>query len=384
VFFEGMKRCCFAVALFLPWLAPAAAREQFVYFGTYSGPKSKGIYISRFDPATGRLTAPELAAETRNPSFLAIHPGARFLYAVGEIDDAQGKGNGTVSAFAIEVQTGKLTLLNQQSSGGSGPCHLAVDSRGKCVLTANYGSGRVAALPLRADGSLGAATATIQHTGFSVNPQRQAGPHAHFICPSPDDRFALACDLGLDRVIAYHLDPNVPRLTPANPGFVTVSPGAGPRHLTFSPGGKFVYVINEMISSITAFSYEAKTAAMTEVQTISTLPMESSTTSSCAEIAMHPTGRFLYGSNRGHDSIAVFAVDKKSGKLACLEHQSTQGRTPRHFTIDPTGRWLLAENQGSDTVVVFRIDPVTGKLQPTGQTLPIGSPVCAVFVGGRP
>ncbi len=384
VLFGGMKLYCVVVALVLLGLAPAAAREQPVYFGTYTGAKSKGIYVSRLDPATGRLSAPELAAETTNPSFLAIHPGERFIYAVGEVDDGQGKGNGVVSAFAIEAKTGKLTLLNQQSSGGGGPCHLAVDAKGKCVLTANYGAGSLAVLPIRADGSLGAPTTTIQHTGSSVNPQRQAGPHAHFICPSPDNRFALACDLGLDRVIAYHLDAKVPKLTSANAGFATVAPGAGPRHLTFSPDGQFVYVINEMISSITAFRYSARTAAMTEVQTISTLPKDSSTTSYCAEIAMHPTGKFLYGSNRGHDSIAVFAVDQKSGKLTSLEHPSTQGRTPRHFAIDPTGRWLLAENQASDSVVVFSIDVVTGKLKPTGQTLPVGSPVCAVFVGGHP
>lgn len=379
-----MKRCCFAVALLLLWLAPAAAEAQLVYFGTYTGAKSKGIYVSRLDPATGRLSAPELAAETTNPSFLAIHPGARFIYAVGETDDGQGKGNGVVSAFAIEAKTGKLTLVNRQSSGGGGPCHLAVDAKGKCILTANYGSGSIAALPIRADGSLGVPTTTIQHTGSSVNPQRQAGPHAHFICPSPDDRFALACDLGLDRVIAYQLDPNVARLTPAKPGFATVAPGAGPRHLAFSPDGNFVYVINEKISSVTVFRYEAKTAAMIEVQTLSTLPKDSATTSYCAEIAMHPTGKFLYGSNRGHDSIAVFAVDQKSGKLTSLEYPSTQGKTPRHFAIDPTGRWLLAENQGSDSVGVFSIDTATGQLKPTGQTVAVGSPVCAVFVGGHP
>lgn len=378
-----MKRCCFAFGLLLLCLAPVGDRGQLVYFGTYTGAKSKGIYVCRFDPVAGRLTAPELAAETKNPSFLAIHPGERFIYAVGEVDDGHGKGHGTVSAFAIEAKTGKLTLVNQQSSGGGGPCHLAVDAGGKCVLTANYGSGSIAVLPIRADGSLGAPTTTIQHAGASVDLQRQAGPHAHFICPSPDHRFALTCDLGLDRVIAYQLDASVPKLTPVNPGFALVAPGAGPRHLTFSHDGKFVYVINEMASTITAFSYEAKTAAMIEVQTISTLPKDSASNNSCAEIAMHPTGRFLYGSNRGHDSIAVFAVDQKSGRLTSLEHQPTQGRTPRHFAIDPTGRWLLAENQASDSVVLFSIDAVTGQLKPTGQMVTVGSPVCAVFVGGR-
>jgi len=288
-----MRRYGLGVALAWLGLAAAAAKEQLVFFGTYTGAKSKGIYVSRFDPATGRLTAPELAAEAKNPSFLAIHPGERLVYAVGEVDDGQGQGNGVVSAFVIEAKTGKLTLLNRQSSGGGGPCHLAVDVKGTYILAANYGSGSVVALPIRADGSLNAAATAIQHTGASVNPERQAGPHAHFISPSPDNRFALVCDLGLDRVMAYHLDGKVPKRMPANPGFITVAPGAGPRHITFSPDGKFVYVINEMISSITAFSYEAKTAALTEVQSVSTLPKDSSTASSGAEIAMHPTGRFL-------------------------------------------------------------------------------------------
>lgn len=383
VLFGGMKSYCVVVGLGLLSLAAASAGEQLVYFGTYTGAKSKGIYVSRFDPANGRLSVPELAAEKTNPSFLAVHPGAHYLYAVGETDDGQGKGHGVVSAFAIEAETGKLALLNQQSSGGGGPCHLAVDAKGKCVLTANYGSGSVAALPIRPDGSLDAPTTTLQHAGSSVNPQRQAGPHAHFICPSPDNRFALACDLGLDRVIAYQLDSQIAKLTPAKSGFVTVAPGAGPRHLAFSPDGSFVYVINEMISSVTAFRYETTTAAMIELQTISTLPEDSDTTSYCAEIALHPTGKFLYGSNRGHDSIAVFAVDRTTGKLTSLEYPSTQGKTPRHFAIDPTGRWLLAENQGSNSVVVFSIDPATGRLKPTGQTVAVGSPVCVVFVVGR-
>ncbi len=379
-----MKQPCLAVAFLLLGLTPAAAQEQLVYFGTYTSARSKGIYVSRFDPATGRLGAAELAAETKNPSFLAVHPGKRFLYAVGEGDDGQAKGHGTVSAYAIEAGTGKLALVNRQSSGGGGPCHLSLDAKGECVLTANYGSGSVAALPVRADGGLGAPATMVQHTGTSVNRERQAGPHAHFICPSPDNRFALACDLGLDRVITYHLEARNAGLTPAKPGFATVAPGAGPRHLAFSPDGKFVYVINEMISSITAFRYEAATGAMVEVQTISTLPPDSALTSYCAEIAVHPTGKFLYGSNRGHDSLAVFAVDQKSGKLTALEYPSTQGKTPRHFAIDPTGRWLLAENQGSDLVVVFGVDGVSGRLKPTGQTLVVGSPVCAVFVGNLP
>jgi 6-phosphogluconolactonase len=352
------------------------AAESLVYFGTYTGAKSKGIYVSRFDSGSGKLSAPELAAEIKTPAFLAVSPDRNHLYAVSELSQT-----GAVSAFAIERKTGRLTLLNQQFSGGSATCHLAVDATGKCLFVANYGSGSVAALPIQADGSLGEATAILQHAGSSVNPQRQAGSHAHFILPSPDNRFTLDCDLGLDKIFINHLDAKAAKLTPDEPPFATVAPGSGPRHLVFSRDGKFVYVINEMASTITVFSYAAKHATMAEVQTFSTLPKDFATNNTTSEIALHPSGKFLYGSNRGHDSIAVFAVDRKSGKLTLVEIQSTQGRTPRHFVIDPTGRWLLAENQASDSVVVFAIDAGSGKLKPTSQSITIGSPVCAVFVG---
>lgn len=359
-------------------LSPASAREYFVYFGTYTGEKSKGIYVSKFDTATGRLTEAELAAETKSPSFLAVHPNQRFLYAVGEINNFEGKRAGAVSAFSIEAKTGKLTLLNQQPSGGLGPCHLALDSDGRCVLTANYGSGSVALLPVNKDGSLGEPTSTIQHTGSSANPQRQAGPHAHFITTDAGSRHALACDLGLDKVLIYRLTGKNAQLVPNDPPSASVAPGAGPRHLVLSPDGKFAYVINEMALTITVFAYDGKRGALTELQTISTVT-EKSDGMSCAEIAVHPSGKFVFGSNRGHNSIAVFAADKKAGKLTFVEHQSTQGRTPRHFAIDPTGRWLLAENQDSSTVVVFAIDQKTGRLKQSGQPLEVPTPVCAVF-----
>ncbi len=364
--------------------APAGSTGgPLVYFGTYTGAKSKGIYVSRFDSATGKLSAPELAAETTNPTFLAVAPGGKFLYAVNEVDEISGIPGGAVSAFALDASTGKLTLLNQQLSGGVGPCHVAVDATGKCLLVANYGSGSIAALPIQADGNLGEATAILQHAGSGANPQRQAGPHAHFILPSPDNQFTLECDLGLDKIFINHLDANAGKLAANEPSFAAVAPGSGPRHLDFSPDGRFVYVINEMGGTITVFSYADTNAAMTEVQTISTLPKDISGKNTAAEIAMRPGGKFLYASNRGHDSIAVFAVNQQTGRLTFVEHQSTQGRTPRHFAIDPTGRWLLAENQDSDSVVVFAIDSETGKLKPTGQTESIGSPVCAVFVGEK-
>lgn len=361
----------------------ALARGFLVYFGTYTGPKSQGIYVSRFDARTGQLSVPELAAETRNPSFLAVHPNRRQLYAVGEIGDFAGQRAGAVSAFAIEPRTGALTLLNQQSSGGQGPCHLSLDAKGKFLLVANYGGGSIASLPLRQDGSLAEAVTVIQHAGSSVNPQRQAGPHAHFITMDPANRFALACDLGLDKVLGYRLDVNSGKLIPNDPPFAVVAPGAGPRQLAFSRDGKFVFVLNELSSSLTAFAYAARRGTLTELQTLSTLPQGFSGNSSCAEVEMHPSGKFVYASNRGHDSIAVFAVEKATGRLTLVEHQPTQGKTPRHFAIDPTGRWLLAENQSSNNVVVFEIDKKTGKLRPTGQTVEVSSPVCAVFVPVR-
>ncbi len=367
------------------WLPAAVASESHVYFGTYTGAKSKGIYVSRFDSAAGRLSTPQLAAETRNPSFLAVHPTEQFLYAVGEVDETQGRRAGAVTAYAIDRKTGRLTPLNQRTSGGTGPCHLSVDATGKCVLVANYGSGSIAAFPIGADGRLGEAASTIQHTGSSVNLQRQAGPHAHFICPSPDNRYALAADLGLDKVLVYQLDAATAKLTAHDPSSAVVAHGAGPRHLVFHPNGKFVYVINEMALTVTTFSYDAARAALFEEQTVSTLPAGYTATDrdSTAELAVHPGGKFVYGSNRGHDSLAVFAVDDKTGKLALIQNESTQGKTPRHFVIDPTGRWLIAENQNSDSVVVFAIDPATGKLKAAGPTMEVPAPVCAVFVAAQ-
>jgi 6-phosphogluconolactonase len=383
---NSIRLACTVLAIFVGMSSNCFAGESLVYFGTYNGAKSKGIYVSRFNSTTGKLGAPELAAEIANATFLAVTPGGNFLYAVSEVDQIGGKPTGAVAAFALDAKTGKLTPLNQQLSGGRGPCHIVVDATGKCLLVANYGGGSIAALPIHTDGSLGEAATILQHSGSSVNTNRQAGPHAHFILPSPDNRFTLDCDLGLDKIFINHLDAPAAKLTPADPSFVTVAPGSGPRHLVFSADGRFVYVINEMGGTVTVFASKAvipSTPVLTEVQTISTLPTDFSGKSTTAEIALHPSGKFLYGSNRGHDSIAVFAVDQQTGKLTFVEHQSTQGRTPRHFAIDPTGHWLLAENQGSDSVIVFALDPESGKLKPTGQTVSIGAPVCAVFVGEK-
>jgi 6-phosphogluconolactonase len=360
----------------------ARAEEFLVYFGTYTGKQSKGIYLSRFQTDTGKLSAPELAAETASPSFLAAHPNHGVLYAVGEVDNFGGKKAGVASAFSIDPASGKLTALNQQSSGGPGPCHLSVDATGKAVLVANYGGGSVAALPIRPNGSLGEHRTFIQHEGSSANKQRQEAPHGHCIVPDPANRFALACDLGLDKVLVYRLDPAGARLTLNEPPSAPLAPGSGPRHLAFLPDGRFVYVINEMLCTVTAFAYDAAKGSLKEVQTISTLPAGESLKPaySTAEIVAHPSGKFIYGSNRGHDTIAVFAVDSATGKLKAIQHEPTQGKIPRNFNIDPTGRYLLAANQNSNSVVVFAIDPATGRLRATGEKIEVGAPVCVVFV----
>ncbi len=357
----------------------AANGQYFVYVGTYTKEKSKGIYAYRFNPAKDQLTSIGLVAETTNPSFLAVHPNRRFLYAVSEMANYEGRNSGAVSAFAIDPKTGKLSFLNKVSSRGGGPAFVTVDKTGKDVLVANYGGGSVAALPVLEDGRLGEASAFVQHAGSSVNAKRQQGPHAHSINVSPDNRFALVADLGLDQVLVYSFDPTKGSLAP-NPPIAKMNPGAGPRHLAFHPSGRFVYVINEMQSSVTAFAYDAARGALRELQTLSTLPKDFAGENTTAEVQAHPTGKFLYGSNRGHDSIAVFAIDAAKGTLTPVEYVPTQGKTPRNFGIDPTGSYLFAANQNSDNVVVFRIDPKTGRLTPTGHVLEVGSPVCVKFV----
>jgi 6-phosphogluconolactonase len=361
---------------------PSAAGGMLVYFGTYTGPKSKGVYVSQLDPATGTLTAPQLAAETTSPSFLAVHPTGSFLYAVNEVNTFGGQPGGSVSAFAIDRRTGLLKGLNAQSSQGAGPAHLIVDKDGRNVLVANYGGGSVAVLPLGKDGKLKSASAMVQHTGSSVNPQRQKEPHAHAIVLDPANRFAYVADLGLDKVLVYQFDGRNGLLTLNNPPSANVKPGAGPRHLAIHPTGRFAYVINEMNCTITAFNNDSTKGALQEAQTISTLPAGQAMQSgfSGAEIEVHPSGKFLYASNRGHDSIAVFTIDQTTGRLTYVENQPTQGSTPRGFGIDPDGRYLLAGNQRSDTVVVFRIDPQSGKLTSTGSKIDLGSPVSVKFV----
>lgn len=364
----------------VPLLAGSLWGQYLMYVGTYTGPESKGIYAYRFDARTGEVTPLGLAGEAKNPSFLAIHPNRKFLYAVGESADG-GAWGGSVSAFALDRATGKLTFLNSASSGGKGPCHLVVDKTGRNLVVANYGSGASAVVPIKADGRLGEPSSTIQHSGSSVDRSRQQGPHAHSANLSPDNRFAFVADLGLDKVLVYKFDAAKGTIKPNAPPFATVAPGSGPRHFAFHPSGKFAYVINEMGSTMTAFAYDAAGGVLTSLQTISTLPAGFSGKSYCAEVVAHPSGKFLYGSNRGHNSISVFAIDPLKGTLTAVEQTLTGGKWPRNFNIDPTGAYLFAANEQSNDIFLFRIDPATGKLKATGKRLEIGKPVCIKFVG---
>ena len=372
-----------ALVVFVP--APhLSAAEYWMYVGTYTGARSKGIYAWGFDTSTGKFTERGLVAETPNPSFLAVHPNGKFLYAVNEISHFQRMSTtGSVTAFAIDPATAKLTLLNAQASLGDGPCHLALDKQGKCLIVANYNNGSVAAFPLASNGLLNASTGFFQHRGSGALPQRQAGPHAHCVVVSPDDRFALVADLGLDEVLSYRLDAATGSMTVNDPPFVKVEAGAGPRHLAFHPNGRFVYLINEMGSTVDTFAYDAPKGALRELQTISTVPKDYKGQNDTAEIQVHPSGKFLYGSNRGNDSIAVFKIDSKAGTLTPVEHVPTQGKTPRNFAIDPSGAYLLAANQQSNNIVVFKIDPSTGRLTSTGQILNAPSPVCITFAPSK-
>ena len=298
-----------------------------VYFGTYTSGEGKGIYVAELDRESGKLSEPRLAGEAVNPSFLAIHPSQKFLYAVGEVSDFEGKKSGGVSAFVVDPKSGALKLINQMSSGGAGPCHLTVDATGKDVLVANYGGGSVACLPINDDGSLRAASTFIQHEGSSVDKQRQAGPHAHSINIDAANRYAVAADLGLDKLMVYRFDPVKGTLTPNDPPSLSLPAGGGPRHFAFHPDGVHAYACNEMLSTVSALSYDPKQGVLTELQTISTLPAGGHPGNSTAEVRVHPSGKFVYVSNRGHDSIAMFAVDAKTGKLTPLGQESTRWRS---------------------------------------------------------
>src|SRR5882724_5290276 len=362
---------------------PNANHSYLIYVGTYTGPSSKGIYGFRFDPYSGKSTSLGLVAESANPSFLAIDPTQHYLYAANELGDYKGEKTGGISAFAIDPKTGKLTFLNEVSSRGAGPCHVALDKTGKYVLVANYDGGSVAVFPVLPDGRLGEASAVVQHSGHGPNTERQEGPHAHEIRLTRDNRFAIATDLGLDELLVYHFDVAKGTLAANDPTFAKVEPGAGPRHFALHPSGKFVYSLNEMGGSVTGFAYDARKGALSSLQTISSLPKDFKGKNDSAEIAADASGRFLYASNRGPDNIAVFAIDPAKGTLKLVEHVPTKGKTPRNFAIDPTGKYLFAANEESNNIAVFRVDPKSGRLTDTGQLLEVPSPVCVVFMSAE-
>ncbi len=359
----------------------AAAKGQYLaYVGTYTAKtNSKGIYAFHFDTATGQLTAIGVAAETPDPSWVVVHPSGKYAYAANEAGKAS-----TVSAFAVDAKNGKLTLLNQIPALGEDPCYLSFDKTGKYVLVANYSSGTIAVFPVLADGRLGEHTALVKDEGATgPNKERQEAPHAHWIGVTPGNLFAFVADLGLDEIMMYRFDANKGSLVPHEPAFATLDPGAGPRHIAIHPNGRFVYAANELKSTVTVFSSAAQKKNQPYLvlkQQVSLLPQNFSGRNDAAEIAVHPNGKFLYASNRGHDSIAVFAIDEANGTLTSVADVSTGGKEPRHFAIDPTGKYLLAENQFSNNIVVFKIDPTTGGLTPTGQVVEVPSPVDLTFV----
>lgn len=354
---------------------PAPVR---VYVGTVTDGDSEGIYLYDLDLSSGKLSSLGLAAEAVNPSFIAIHPEKPFLYAIDSMQAPGGERVGAVSAFAIEKETGKLTLLNQQSSGGAGPCHVAIDGTGRTVLVANYSGGNVSAYPVAQDGRIREAFGFVQHSGSGPNERRQKGPHAHSVNFDSAGRFAFVADLGTDEVVVYRVDAAEGLFEPHVPRGAKLAPGAGPRHLAFHPSGRYAYVINELDNTIVAFSYDAAGGVLDQIQTVAALPPGFENESWTAEILVHPSGKYIYGSNRGHDSIVVFAV-AEDGTLTLVEHQPTLGAHPRNFGIDPSGRVLIVANRDSDNLAPFLIDPDSGKLSPAGETYPISKPVCVRF-----
>jgi len=371
-------------AMAAPAKGMTTASSYFVYVGTYTGPTSKGIYGFRFDPKTGQFTSTGLAAELPNPAWLVTDPQHRFLYAATEMGPEPGadnyKKNGSISSYSINPKTGALTFLNKVDAGGGGSCHLVVDKTGKMLFVANYGSGNVASFAIKADGSFGERTGFDQHTGSSIDPARQTGPHAHEVVLSPDNRFLFVPDLGMDQIKVYRVDAAKGTFTPNDPPFATVKAGLGPRHFTFGRGAKFAYAICEMGSSVVVFAYDPAKGALTPLQTISTLPSDFKGEDNSAEIEVGRSGRFLYASNRGNDSITVFAIDPIKGTLTMVQVVPTQGKIPRNFAIDPTGKYLVAGNQKSDQMVVFDVDQNDGQLKPAGQVVDVPAPVSILFV----
>lgn len=357
--------------------------EYWVYVGTaaYHDEPKNALYLCRFSSITGALNVVGVTAATANPGFLAVHPSERFLYAVNEIGEYQGEKNGAVSAFRIDRQAGSLTLLNQLPALGANPSFVTVSKNGKFVLFASYYGG-VVSRSIRADGSLSDPAATLQ-VGVPAGAPHQENSHPHAVVLSPDNRFAIVPDLGLNRILAFHFDEMSGALVPNDPAFWQSIAGSGPRHFAFTPDGRFAYAINEMQSSLSVLSYDARAGAFQHIETVSTLPASFKDANTGAEVVVAASGKFVYASNRGHDSIAVFAIDRDRGTLTLVQDVSVEGKTPRNFAIDPSGSFLLVGNQDSNEIVEFRIQSRTGRLAPTGQRVQIPSPTCIVFVRAR-
>ena len=394
-----MRSSCIALAAALSCLAAgttlaaeppfqAAPQSVLVYFGTHGvtpaqlGPgqtlPDKGIYAARFDEATGHLTPLGRVAEVERPTWLVAGPGNHVLYSVSETGN-DGKSEASVLSFTVDPATGQLTLINSVGSGGGGATHLALDTKSQTLLVANYGTGQVSALPVMADGSLGAAASVQNDVGTGPSP-RQQGPHAHGVAVDPSGRFVLVTDLGADRIFIYHLDPATHQLSPADPAYEATPAGSGPRHLVFSPNGKFAYADTELTAEVRVYGWNAASGRLTLVQTQSAVAKDYYGKKSGGEIVLSPDGRFLYVSNRGEDTVAVYAVNAKTGHITEVQRMPTQGDQPWHFTLDPTGKWFLVANESSSSVAVFKRSPVTGKLTPTPETIDLPRPVNITFV----
>jgi 6-phosphogluconolactonase len=356
---------------------PAADTHFLAFAGTYTGKTgSKGIYAFDFDASAGKLTPKGLAAETESPSWVAIHPSGKFAYAANEASKQS-----TVTSFSVDAKSAKLTKLNQMSAFGEDPCYLSFDKTGKYLFSANYTSGNVVVYPILADGRLGTPTANVKDAGaLGPNKERQEAPHAHWVQVSPDNHYVFVSDLGLDAILSYRFDATKGTLTPNDPPAAKLAPGAGPRHMAFSPNGKFVYVVSELKNTVTAFSYDASKGTLFEFQILSTLPDDFVGRNDDAEIYVHPNGKWLFASNRGRDTIAVFVISPSDGTLKHTGEYPTGGKEPRHFAIDPTGKFLLAENQNSNSIAVFRIDPTSGALNQISLAENVPAPVCLTFL----
>jgi 6-phosphogluconolactonase len=383
----GVFLCALPLAALKSPRAATVPSHYLVYVGTYTSAGSpakptgsKGIYVYRFDAGTGEVEGLGLAAASEQPSFLASDPAGKFIFAVNETDSYQGQASGGVSSFSIDRETGMLTPINEIASRGSAPAHISVDHTGKYALVSNYNGGNLAVFAISPDGHLGAATAFVQHHGSSVNKDRQAGPHVHQTILSPDNRFAISADLGLDELYIYPFDASGGLLGP-EPRVLNLPSGSGPRHVAFAPSGNFAYLVSEMASTVSVMPYDPKSGAMAVREIVRLAPQDDEPAQKWAgEVAVAPSGKYVYASNRGDDFIAVFSIEPETGMIDRSETIHLEGKTPRNFAIDPSGAWLWDANQDSNNIILFRLDQQRGNLQPSGLAIKVGAPTCVVFV----